>query len=74
MITQVGFWIFYSLEGRNCFFDISNHLEVRSRLIDILKSADKFDAEIVGCCLMTYPWLWSQSENPKGMTSKYIIG
>uniref|UniRef100_A0A1I7W3C8 DRIM domain-containing protein n=1 Tax=Loa loa TaxID=7209 RepID=A0A1I7W3C8_LOALO len=58
---------------RICFFDISNHLEVRNRLIDILKSADKFDAEIVGCCLMTYPWLWNQSENPKEIAVVFKI-
>ncbi|CAG9531849.1 unnamed protein product [Cercopithifilaria johnstoni] len=60
-------------EERNCFFDISNHLELRSRLIDILKSADKFDAEIVGCCLMTYPWLWNPSENPEGIAAVFRI-
>uniref|UniRef100_A0A1I8EDV8 DRIM domain-containing protein n=1 Tax=Wuchereria bancrofti TaxID=6293 RepID=A0A1I8EDV8_WUCBA len=60
-------------EKRNCFFDTSNHLEVRNRLIDILKSSDNFDAEIVGCCLMTYPWLWSQSENPKEIAAVFRI-
>uniref|UniRef100_A0A0R3RU84 DRIM domain-containing protein n=1 Tax=Elaeophora elaphi TaxID=1147741 RepID=A0A0R3RU84_9BILA len=60
-------------ERRDCFFDICNHLEVRNRLIDILKSADIFDAEIVGCCLMTYPWLWNQSEKPKEIDAVFRI-
>ncbi|KAL3993561.1 Down-regulated in metastasis family protein [Acanthocheilonema viteae] len=60
-------------EERNCFFDICNHLEVRNRLIDILKSADKFDVEIVGCCLMTYPWLWNQFEKPKEIIAVFRI-
>ncbi|VDK69683.1 unnamed protein product [Litomosoides sigmodontis] len=60
-------------EDRNCFFDVSSHLEVRDRLIDILKSADKFDAKIVGYCLMTYPWLWSQSECPKEIAAVFKI-
>lgn len=58
---------------RNCFFDTSNHLEVRSRLINILKSSNNFDTEIVGCCLMAYPWLWTQSENPKEIAAVFRI-
>ncbi|OZC06750.1 hypothetical protein X798_06254 [Onchocerca flexuosa] len=60
-------------EERNCFFDISYHLEVRNRLTDILKSTDRFDAEILGCCLMTYPWLWNKSENPKEIATVFKI-
>ncbi|KAM3721020.1 Small subunit processome component [Dirofilaria immitis] len=39
--------IWKSKGERNCFFDISHHLEVRNKLIDILKAADKFDTEIL---------------------------
>ncbi|VDN17279.1 unnamed protein product [Gongylonema pulchrum] len=51
---------------RHSFFDATNHLEVRSRLIEILKAPEEFGTDIVACCLMAYPWFWRESENPGG--------
>lgn len=58
------------------FFDVSYHLEVRTKLITILKSHST--AEMVKsrielleyvCCI--YPWMWRRVEKPEGELKKY---
>ncbi|VDN39274.1 unnamed protein product [Gongylonema pulchrum] len=58
---------------RHSFFDATNHLEVRSRLIGILKAPEEFDTDIVACCLTAYPWFWRESENPGEIEAVYTI-
>ncbi|VDM37787.1 unnamed protein product [Toxocara canis] len=53
---------------RISFFDISQHVRVRSAVVDCIQSNPKpnvKDMVLVGCAVCAYPWLWRQAEKPQ---------